>query len=156
MTKSLPAEAAHTGSPLATPHPEAGRPSRVRLAGANAASRVVLRALPKIPDPVKRLLMGRRTVTIDGNTLDTTLQLLLAAQRSAGMKGLVASWDLSVARTQLRKLAAMVDADIAVGVKDMSIPAPAGAIRARHYVPVNAVPVDSSRKRSSAPPEPLL
>jgi acetyl esterase len=116
----------------------------------------VLRALPKIPDPVKRLLMGRRTVTIDGNTLDTTLQLLLAAQRSAGMKGLVASWDLSLARTQLRKLAAMVDADIAVGVKDMSIPAPAGAIRARHYVPVNAVPVDSSRKRSSAPPEPLL
>ncbi|MDT5325104.1 MAG: hypothetical protein QOF25_2256 [Mycobacterium sp.] len=156
MTKSLPAEAAHTGSPLATPHPEAGRPSRVRLARVNAASRVVLRALPKIPDPVKRLLMGRRSVTIDGNTLDTTLQLLLAAQRSAGMKGLVASWDLSVARTQLRKLAAMVDADVAVGVKDMSIPAPAGAIRARHYVPVNAVPVDSSRKRSSADPEPLL
>jgi len=139
MTKSLPAETAHTGSLLATPHPEAGRPSRVRLAAVNAASRVVLRALPKIPGPVKRLLMGRRSVTIDGNILDTTLQLLLAAQRSAGMKGVVASWDLSVARTQLRKLAAMVDADVAVGVKDMSIPGPAGAIRARHYVPVNTV-----------------
>jgi acetyl esterase len=50
---------------------------------------------------------------------------------------LVASWDVSVARTQLRKLAAMVDGEIAVGVKEVSIPGPAGTIRARHYVPVN-------------------
>jgi acetyl esterase len=136
MTKSLPAEAAHTGSPLATPQ-SGDRPSRVRMAAVNAASRVVLRTLPKIPKPVKRLLTGRRSITIDGNTLDTTLQLMLAAQRSAGLDGLVASWDVSVARTQLRKLAAMVDGEIAVGVKDVSIPGPAGAIRARHYVPVN-------------------
>jgi len=106
------------------------------MAAVNAASRVVLRTLPKIPKPVKRML-GRRSITIDGNTLDTTLQLMLAAQRSAGLDGLVASWDVSVARTQLRKLAAMIDGEIAVGVKDMSIPGPAGTIRARHYVPVN-------------------
>jgi acetyl esterase len=136
MTKSLPAEAAHAGSLLTTPQSE-DQPGRVRLAAVNAASRVVLRTLPKIPKPVKRLLTGRRSITIDGNTLDTTLQLMLAAQRSAGIEGLVASWDVSVARTQLRKLAAMVDGEIAVGVKDMSIPGPAGAIRARHYVPVN-------------------
>jgi acetyl esterase len=109
------------------------------MAAVNAASRVVLRTLPKIPKPVKRLLIGRRAVTIDGNTLDATLQLLLAAQRSAGLDGLVASWDVSVARTQLRKLAAMVDVDVAVGVTDTSLPGPAGAIRARHYVPVNTV-----------------
>jgi acetyl esterase len=126
------------------------------MAVVNAASRVVLRTLPKTPKPVKRLLTGRRSITIDGNTLDTTLQLMLAAQRSAGIEGLVASWDVSVARTQLRKLAAMVDGEIAVGVKDMSIPGPAGAIRARHYVPVNAVPVDSSRERSSEGTRPLL
>jgi len=107
------------------------------MAAVNAASRVVLRTLPKIPKPVKRLLTRRRSITIDGNTLDTTLQLMLAAQRSAGLDGLVASWDVSVARTQLRKLAAMIDGEIAVGVKDMSIPGPAGTIRARHYVPVN-------------------
>jgi acetyl esterase len=99
---------------------------------------VVLRALPRIPDPVKRLLLGRRTVTIDGNTLDTTLQLMLAAQRSAGINGLVASRDLAVARTQLRKLAAKIEPAIAVGVTDISLPGPAGAIRARHYVPVNS------------------
>ena len=103
----------------------------------DAASRVVLRSLPKIPKPVKRLLTGRRSITIDGNTLDTTLQLMLAAQRSAGLDGLVASQDVPVARQELRKLAAIVDGDISVGVKDMSIPGPAGAIRARHYLPVN-------------------
>ena len=108
------------------------------MAAVNAASRVVLRALPKIPKPVKRLI-GRRPVTIDGNTLDTTLQLMLAAQRSAGLDGLVASWDVSVARAQLVKLAAMVDAAIAVGVADISVPGPAGDMRARHYVPVNTV-----------------
>jgi acetyl esterase len=107
------------------------------MAAVDAASRVVLRSLPKIPKPVKRLLTGRRSITIDGNTLDTTLQLMLAAQRSAGLDGLVASRDVPVARRELRKLAAIVDGDISVGVKDMSIPGPAGAIRARHYVPVN-------------------
>jgi acetyl esterase len=107
------------------------------MAAVNAASRVVLRTLPKIPKPVKRLLTRRRSITIDGNTLDATLQLMLAAQRSAGLDGLVASSDVSVARTQLRKLAAMVDGEIAVGVKDVSIPGPAGTIRGRHYVPVN-------------------
>ncbi|MDT5363484.1 MAG: acetyl esterase [Mycobacterium sp.] len=121
------------------PQPGKGRPSPVRMAAVNAASRVVLRTLPKIPKTVKRLLTARRPVTIDGNTLDATLQLLLAAQRSAGLDGLVASWDVSEARTQLRKLAAMVDADVAVGVTDTSLPGPAGAIRARHYVPVNTV-----------------
>jgi len=136
MTKSLPAEAAHAGSPLTTPQ-SGDQPGRVRMAAVNAASRVVLRTLPKIPKPVKRLLTGRRSITIDGNTLDTTLQLMLAAQRSAGLDGLVASWDVSVARTQLRKLAAMVDGEIAVGVKELSIPGPAGTIRARHYAPVN-------------------
>jgi acetyl esterase len=139
MTKSLPAEAAHTGSPLTTPQSGEGRPSRVRMAAVNAASRVVLRTLPKIPKPVKRLLTRRRSITIDGNTLDTTLQLMLAAQRSVGLDGLVASWDVSVARTQLVKLAAMVDAAIAVGVADISVPGPAGDMRARHYVPVNTV-----------------
>jgi acetyl esterase len=135
MTKSLPAEAGHAGSPL--PQPGERRPSRIRTLAVDAASRVVLRSLPKIPKPVKRVLTGRRSITIDGNTLDTTLQLMLAAQRSAGIDGLVASRDIPVARRELRKLAAIIDGDISVGVKDMSIPGPAGTIRARHYLPVN-------------------
>jgi acetyl esterase len=121
-----------------------GRPSRARLAVLNASSGVVLRLLPHLPDAVKRLLLGRRTVTIDGNTLDTTLQLMLAAQRSTGVNGLVASSDVTVARSQVRKLASMINADIAVGVRDTSIPGPAGPIPVRHYTPVNA-------ERSSVP-----
>nr|WP_235892340.1 alpha/beta hydrolase [Mycolicibacterium hodleri] len=116
----------------------------------------MLRLLPRLPDPVKRLLLGRRTVTIDGNTLDTTLQFMLAAQSSAGINGLVASSDVTVARSQLRKLSAMIDAGIAVGVRDLSIPGPAGTIPVRHYTPVNTVPVGSSRERSSGRSEPLL
>lgn len=93
--------------------------------------------IKRLPDAVKRLLLRRRTVTIDGNTLDTTLQLVLAAQRASGVSGLVASDDLAVARSQLRTLAAIVDSGVAVGVRDLSIPGPAGAMRARHYIPVN-------------------
>jgi acetyl esterase len=108
------------------------------LAVLNASSGVMLRLLPHLPDVAKRLLLGRRTVTIDGNTLDTTLQFMLAAQRSAGVNGLVASSDVVVARSQLRKLSSMIDAGIAVGVKDVSIPGPAGVIRARHYTPIDS------------------
>ena len=49
----------------------------------------------------------------------------------------MASDDLAVARSQLRKLAAIVDDGVAVGVRNISIPGPAGAMRARHYIPVN-------------------
>jgi hypothetical protein len=34
-----------------------------------------LHAIPHIPDRLKRLMMGGRTLTIDGNTLDITMQL---------------------------------------------------------------------------------
>jgi acetyl esterase len=139
MSKILPAEPVRPESPAAVAHPTVGRPSRPRRAVLSIASRLGLRALPKLPDPVKRLLLGRRTVTIDGNTLDVTLQLMLAALRSAHISGLVASSDIAVARTQLRKLAAAIAPAIAVGVTDIAIPGPAGPVRARHYVPVNRV-----------------
>ena len=149
MTKILPVEAVRTGPPLAVAHRAARRPSRARLAVLNVASRVTLRQLPKVPDRVKRLLLGGRTITIDGNTLDTTLQLMLALQRASRVGGLVASADIAVARSQLRKLAAIIAPPIAVGVTDIALPGPVGPIRARHYTPVNTVPVGSSRKRSS-------
>lgn len=134
MTRSLPVQV-----PAASvPHGALDRPGAARLAVLNASSGVMLRVLPKLPDAVKRVLLRRRTVTIDGNTLDTTLQFMLAAQRSAGINGLVASSDLVVARSQLRTLSSMIRAGIAVGVRDTSIPGPAGAIPVRHYTPVDA------------------
>ncbi|MDP9166706.1 MAG: alpha/beta hydrolase, partial [Actinomycetota bacterium] len=82
MTRSLPVQV-QSAVPAAPPsHAEVDRPGRARLAVLNASSGVVLRLLPHLPDAVKRLLLGRRTVTIDGNTLDTTLQFMLAAQHS--------------------------------------------------------------------------
>ena len=57
----------------------------------NVVGASTLRAVCRgIPNAVKRLLLGGRSVTIDGNTLDTTLQLMLAAQRAVGLDGLVA------------------------------------------------------------------
>jgi len=120
------------------PHADAARPGRARLAILNSVSAVMLRLLPHLPDGVKRVLLGGRSVTVDGNTLDTTLQFMLAAQQSAGVNGLVASSDVAVARAQLRTLSAMIDAGISVGVRDSTIPGPAGPLPVRHYTPVDA------------------
>jgi len=154
VTGSLPAQVPSTRPAALVMHPTVGLPGPARLAALNASSAVMLRLLPHLPDAVKRVLMRRRTVTVDGNTLDTTLQFMLAALRSAGVSGLVASSDVGVARSQLRKLAAFADSGVAVGVRDISLPGPAGPIGARHYTPVNgrgADPVVSSRERSSVP-----
>ncbi|MDT7756012.1 MAG: acetyl esterase [Mycobacterium sp.] len=129
MATSSPAKSAFAGSVL---HQAAGHPGRSRLAVLNAASAGMLRLMPRIPDSVKKLLLGGKTITIDGNTLDTTLQFMLTLQKSSGVSGLVASSDVGVARVQLRKLARVVTADIAVGVKDLTVTGAAGPLRARH------------------------
>lgn len=105
----------------------------------NAASAGLLRLIPRIPNSAKNVLLGGKTITIDGNTLDTTLQFMLTLQKSSGVSGLVASSDVGVARTQLRKLSRSVTAAIAVGVKDLTVTGAAGPLRARHYVPVSAI-----------------
>ncbi|MGB8407929.1 MAG: alpha/beta hydrolase [Mycobacterium sp.] len=99
-----------------------------------------LRLIPKIPDGLKRILLGGRQVTIDGNTLDTTLQFMLAAQRSIGAEGLVASSDIDDSRDQLRRLAAHLRWGIQVDTRDIVIPGPAGPIGARHYRPAGPGP----------------
>jgi acetyl esterase len=125
MTQSLPGQASWS-------------PSRKDTI-VTAAAGLTLRALPRIPDPVKRALLGGRSVTIDGNTLDTTLQLMLAGQKAAGINGLVASDDVTAARQQLETLAAGFKQSIPVaGVANLSIPGPAGPIAARHYRPDGA------------------
>ena len=56
------------------------------------------------------MLLGGKTITIDGNTLDITEQFMLTLQKSSGVNGFVASSDVGVARAQLRKLARMMPA----------------------------------------------
>jgi acetyl esterase len=139
MSESLPGQAPPVGPPGTGGHPAPRGRSRVRDAVVSAATKVTLRAIPHIPDPVKRLLLGGRSVTVDGNTLDTTLQLMLKAQRAAGIDGLVSSDDVAVTRAQFRTLAAMLSPHIPVDVdvSNLSIPGPDGPIPARHYRPAD-------------------
>jgi hypothetical protein len=43
--------------------------------------------LRDLPDGGKRLLMGGRSIAIDGNTLDPTLRIMLASQQLTGFRG---------------------------------------------------------------------
>ena len=99
-----------------------------------AVSGVTPRALPRIPDRVKRLLLGGRTVTVDGNTLDTTLQLMLAGLKMVGFDGLSGPGEVAASRAQLRDLSAGLARNIPVaGVTNLSVDGAAGPIPARHY-----------------------
>jgi acetyl esterase/lipase len=107
----------------------------------NAATAAGLKAIPWVPTRAKRLLSGGRAVTIDGNTLDPTLQLALAGMRVFGMNGLVNGQDVAVSRAQMREMTqGFGGPQIHVGVSELSIPGPAGPIPARHYRPTTPGP----------------
>jgi acetyl esterase len=140
MTQSLPAHAPWS-------------PSR-KDAIVNAAAGVTLRGLPRIPAGVKRLLLGFRSITVDGNTLDTTLQLMLASQHAVGIdSGLLSDDDVAKSREQLRILAASFKQNIPVArVTNLCIPGQAGPIPARHYNP----PGSAARSDVAAEAAPML
>jgi acetyl esterase len=124
MTESLPA----------SPPTEAARNSGRKEAFLNAAAGVTVRALPWIPDGVKRLLLGGRTVSVDGNTLDTTLQLMLAGQKMVGLDGLSGPGEVLAVRAQTKGLSSGFAQNIPVaGVTNLSLSGAAGPIRARLY-----------------------
>lgn len=133
MTRSLP-----VGAP-ARPRPSRSASWVSNLQG--AASTAGLRAAPRLPRGLTRLLTGGRSVAIDGNTLDPTLQLLLAGQRAMGINGLDINDDVAVSRRRLRQMAtALPGSDIHVTVRDLVLPGPAGDLPARHYRPIGAGP----------------
>lgn len=110
----------------------------------NTVAAMSLRALPHFPETVKRLMLGGRSITLDGNTLDATLCLTLAGQRALGLGGLVADDDVLVARSQLERLAASFAQRIPVAsVTDLTVAGAVGPLAARHY-------------RTSEPDAPLL
>lgn len=98
---------------------------------------VGMKAMPRLPIEVQRLMTGWRSVTIDGNTLDPTLRLTLVAQRAMGVNGLVVDDDVAASRAQLSELSVgLGDGGIrGVEVRDITLPGPAGDIPARHYRP---------------------
>jgi acetyl esterase/lipase len=107
----------------------------------SVATSVGLKVIPWVPTGAKRLLSGGRSVTIDGNTLDPTLQLALAGLRAFGINGLVLGEDATISRAQMREMTlGFAGPQIHVGVSDVSIPGPAGQIPARHYHPATSAP----------------
>lgn len=107
------------------------------LAGAN---RLGVKLIPLLPIPIKRLASGGRAITIDGNTLDPSIQMMLAAQRLMGIDGLVSHDDAAATRAANSALTRTLDQpDVRVAeIRPVSIPGPAGTIGARHYRPVAA------------------
>ena len=105
------------------------------LAVTNTALRIGVKVVPWIPLWLQRVLAGGRRVTIDGNTLDTTLQLMLAAQRISRTGGLSAADDPGAARALMRNSHSVMGSRVAVPITDRSIPGPDGPLRTRHYRP---------------------
>ncbi len=134
MTQPATGKTPATSNPDATSAPATQRKARRRDVVANKAAGVTLRALPYIPDRIKRLLLGGRSITVDGNTLDTTLQLMLAGQQALGLTGLVGDDDVVAARHHLELLAGSSKQQIPVSaVADLTVTGAVGPINARHY-----------------------
>lgn len=107
----------------------------------SVATKVGAKVLPWVPTRAVRLLAGGRSITIDGNTLDPTLQLMLSGQRAFGVAGLAAADDVAACRALMREgLLGFAGPQVHVGVSEVSIPGPAGQIPARHYRPSSAEP----------------
>jgi acetyl esterase len=100
-----------------------------------AALRVGVQVVPWIPPWLKRLLAGGTRITIDGNILDPTLQLMLAGQRRTRTGGLSASGDPEIARALMRTSHSVMAADIEIPTTDLTIPGPDSPLPARHYRP---------------------
>ena len=87
----------------------------------SAVTNVGVKVIPWIPAPAKRALFRARSVIIDGNTLDPTLQLMLSGMRLAGIDGLAADDDVTASRARMRdSLVGFVGPQIHVAVDDLS------------------------------------
>jgi acetyl esterase len=103
-----------------------------------AITTVGVKVIPWIPTAARRVLVRGRAVMIDGNTLDPTLQLMLSGLRAVGIDGLVVDDDPAASRAQMRETTLNFPGpQIHVEVDDLSLPGPAGEIRARHYRPAD-------------------
>jgi acetyl esterase len=109
--------------------------NRAKDAAVTAANRLGAGVMPVVPEAAKRLMA--RSVMIDGNTLDPTLRLFLVTRKLAGRSGLSDGGVPAVCRERMREDLLVLDrVPVVVGtVTNLTIPGPAGPIRARHYRP---------------------
>ena len=106
------------------------------------SARAGVKLIPSLPNGLKRLISGGRAITIDGNTLDPSIQAMLVAQRAIGISSLAVPGDPIATRRQNREVTASLDEpDVhAAHIEPMTIPGPAGTIPARHYRPADDDP----------------
>jgi acetyl esterase len=99
------------------------------------SARAGVKVIPRLPSGLKRLISGGRAITIDGNTLDPSIQAMLVAQRAIGMSSLAVAGDPIATRRQNREATASLDEPgvHAAHIEPVAIPGPAGTIPARHY-----------------------
>jgi acetyl esterase len=90
-----------------------------------------------MPDWLKRLIAGGREVSVDGNTLDATAQLMLFGQRITGAGGLSATGDVDAARALMRDSHIAMNDHAPAATSDLEIPGPASMMPARHYRPAS-------------------
>ena len=103
-----------------------------------AVTTIGVKVIPWIPAAAKRVLFRGRSIIIDGNTLDPTLQLMVSGLRAVGIDGLVVDDDPAASRAQTRELCmGFPGPQIHVEVDEISLPGPAGDLRARHYRPAD-------------------
>jgi acetyl esterase/lipase len=94
-----------------------------------------------LPYLLDRVLSTGGTIQVDGNTLDSAIQSVMAAQRAAGVTGLVFNDDPVATRTHMREASlALAGPSVPLDVIELAIPGPEGEIPARHYRPVTAGP----------------
>ncbi|HET6336843.1 MAG TPA: alpha/beta hydrolase [Polyangiales bacterium] len=104
------------------------------------------RVLFGLPPSVQVLLSGRPSVVIEGERLHPNMQLLLSLERQVGLKRSLSHELVDVARRRMFRNTTRFARTIpeVSAVRELTIPGPAGPMRAWHYAP------ESSR------PEPLL
>lgn len=113
---------------MADPRLDPGFIERVR--GAMA------RALVRLPPSLQLLLSGRRRVTVDGQDLDPSLQLLLAVR--PGHAGLIDAGAVESRARLQREVVAIRGRSTPIGaVRNVTIKGATGPLAARHYVPEN-------------------
>ena len=91
-----------------------------------------------LPDRVKIWLSGTPPVIVDGQQLDPQMQLLRSLRRRNPRPGLVEPTVTAGRARYRRETLAFRGPVTKVGaVRDIEIPGPAGALRARHYAPLD-------------------
>lgn len=107
--------------------------ARAHRAFVNTSSLLAAHLIQLLPERVQVVGGGGR-ITVDGNTLDPAVQMLLAGQHAAHLVTMGVIGDPGATRTRSSDVCALfAGAEVVVDTDDVTLDGPAGPIRARHY-----------------------